>query len=95
MAVNPMMESALGAGIRGVNSGLKGLTQAAQDVAELNLRERPADRAAPTQVPSGSDLDSAVQALTSLKTYSLQVEASARVIETADEVIGYLLDVRA
>jgi hypothetical protein len=36
-----------------------------------------------------------VDALTSLKLYERQVQASGKVIETADELSGFLLDVHA
>ena len=37
MAVNPMMEGVMSTGVQGLNSALKGLNEAAQDVAELNV----------------------------------------------------------
>jgi len=95
MAVNPMMDGARGAkdarsaGINGINAGLNGMAHAAQEIAELNVR-----------VPSGSApaadrLSETARALTDLRIYQRQVQASAVVVETADAVVGFLLDVHA
>jgi flagellar hook protein FlgE len=96
MAVNPIMQ----AGVSGVQAGLRGLNRTAQDIAELNVDEGSA------KVGAGDDgvvrpdrpadkLADASDALVELKLHKRQVQASARVIETADEVLGFLLDVRA
>ena len=89
MAVNPMMS----AGISGIQNGYRGLKQAAQDTAELNLgREaEAADRSAERP----RDVQDVAQAVTDLKLYERQVQASAKVVETADAVLGMLLDTRA
>ncbi len=93
MAVNPIMQ----AGVHGIQTGLKGLKRTAQDIADLNLD----DRAQPTtdnalRHDSPTDkLADAAEAIVDLKVHKRQVEASAKVVETADAVLGFLLDVRA
>jgi flagellar hook protein FlgE len=89
MAVNPMMN----AGVSGIQNGYRGLRQAAQDVAELNL-EREADASDKRAEPS-RDVQDAAQAITDLKLYERQVQASAKVVQTADAVLGMLLDTEA
>lgn len=94
MAVNPLMSSgpssfdAFGAGVNGIRAGLRGMGHAAQEVAELNVRE------APGSAPPDW-MESAVDALTDLRIYQRNVQAAAVVVETADSVLGFLLDVRA
>ena len=93
MAVNPMMNSprldgVLNTGLKGMSAGVNGMKQAASEIAEFNV----ADAGARVSAPSHDDM---IDALTSLKIYQRQVEASARVVETADEVLGFLLDVHA
>lgn len=93
MAVNPMMESVMSAGVHGMNVAMQGVRGAAQEVAELNTV---ASSAFSSPADAGSeDVEGLVEALTSLKLYERQVQASAKVVETADELIGFLLDVHA
>lgn len=96
MAVNPIMQS----GISGIQAGLRGMNRTAQDIAELNVDEGAARTGAAddgvTRPDRSTDkLADAAEALVELKLHKRQVQASAKVIETADEVLGFLLDVRA
>jgi len=93
MAVNPMMESVMSAGVHGMNVALQGVRGAAQEVAELNTAASSGSGSAAQA--SSEDVEGLVDALTSLKLYERQVQASAKVVETADELIGFLLDVHA
>lgn len=94
MAVNPMMDGARGAvdariaGVNGINAGLNGVAHAAQEIAELNVRE-------PDGGPAPDHLSDLATSLTDLRVYQRQVEASAVVVQTADAVVGFLLDVHA
>ena len=88
MAVNPMMEHAR---VSGMNSAIKGLNQAAQDVAELNV-DRVGEGATDAPAPGSSER---ADALLDLQLYQRQVQASAQVVTTADAVLGFLLDVHA
>jgi hypothetical protein len=94
MAVNPIMSSgrgtidAFGAGVQGIRAGLRGMDHAAQEIAELNVRD-----------PSGAEptdrLANAAEALVDLTIYKRNVQAAAVVVQTADETLGFLLDVHA
>ena len=65
-------------------------------MAELNGVNKAPDAAGPVQTNGApADVDDSVEALLDLRTQMRQVQASAKVFETADEVIGFLLDVRA
>ena len=86
MAVNPMMAS----GVNGIHQGMKELDSLAQEVAGFS-------GASPERGDQSSfdDLGDAAEVMVDLKTYERQVQASAKVVQTADEVIGFLLDIRA
>lgn len=94
MAVNPIMSSgrgtvdAFGAGVQGIRAGMRGMDQAAQEIAELNVRDRSGAE------PPASTED-AVNALVDLKVYKRDVQAAAVVVETADAALGFLLDTHA
>lgn len=98
MAVNPMMQ---GVRVSGLNSALKGMNQAAQDVAELNVDNDPVARTKAAVEPSKPAADSAnagddrAEALVSLKLYQREAQAAAKVVVSADAVLGFLLDVHA
>ena len=94
MAVNPILQS----GLNGIQTGLKGMNRAAQDIADLNLddRSKSASDNDVVKVDASSDrLTDAVEAIVDLRVHARQVEASAKVVATADEILGFLLDVRA
>ena len=92
MAVNPMMEGAMSTGVNGLNSALKGLNKAAQDVAELNVAPQGVSE---PEAARPKDVEDAAEALVSLKLYQREAQASAKVIETADAALGFLLDIHA
>ena len=97
MAVNPMMDGAR----LSLNSAIKGMNQAAQDVAELNVDPDVAARSKDARgdswagKESASDIDERAEALVSLKLYQREAQAAAKVGATADAVLGFLLDVHA
>jgi len=68
-------------------SGVQGLQRATQRADEASLKIAQATTTEPEQ-----DL---VEPLVELKQAELQASASAKVVETADRVLGSLLDVRA
>ena len=86
MAVNPMLAS----GVNGIQNGMRGLEKTAQEIAEFNLDQ-------PTQGGmEGVGLDNpaeVAEVIVDLKVYQRQVQASAKVVQTADEVMGFLLNV--
>jgi len=71
--------SGFSSAVTGINRGMDGIRRNSQTIA--------------TQGASGSVSDEAVTgALVDLKTNSLQVEASAKVLSTQNEILGTLLD---
>jgi len=82
-----MVDSVLSVGVQGLQNGLNSARQAAEDIT----------RATTTATSTEND-DSAVDitaAAVELKISERQVQASATVVKTADEVLGTLLDTKA
>jgi len=75
-----MSISALNTGINGINQGLGNLRRDASAVAQAVSSEQNTDVAS---------------ALVNVKLDSLQIEASAKVVETVHDMLGSLLDVTA
>lgn len=91
MAINPMFVT----GANAIAQGMKSLDSVAQEIAELNIKSSPSENAGDGEAHSGYALDDVAQAVVDLKIYQRQVQAATKIVETADEVVGFLLDVRA
>lgn len=78
---------ALNAGMTGIQKGQEQITQAAQNIASANT-QRPVT---PNQAATQGDL---AQSLLEQKQGQRQVEASAKVVETAGKTIGSLIDIK-
>ena len=80
-----------------MQAGLQGLENTAQTIAEFNLEPEAQESVSlSADGPKGTRLDDhadVAEAIVDLKVYQRQVQASAKVVQTADEVIGFLLDV--
>lgn len=77
--------SAMNLGIQGIQKGMNGLRQNAQAIAIGNIRNDAA-----TNTPN--DI---AEPLVDMKLNKLEVEMSAKVVQTASDMIGTLLDIRA
>lgn len=75
-----MINSVLGSGLQGVQKGFSTVNQAADKIAKVG----------DSSDPSGDLTESAV----SLQQGKIQVQASAKVLETADKTIGSLIDIK-
>lgn len=75
-----MIQSATSSALDGIRSGLRALDRDASRVAQAGTTQS-------EQSPESALLDAKVD--------KAQVEASAKVLETADAVLGSLLDVKA
>lgn len=75
------LSGAFNTGLAGIQKGQEQVTQAAQEVASANT-ERP--------VQPSQDL---AKSLTDSKQGQRQVEASAKVLETANQTLGSLVDI--
>lgn len=73
--------SVLNTGIQGVQTGMRGMEQSAQNIVKAGTSENTAG--------------DVIEPIMDLKLYENTVEASTKVIKTADEVMGTLLDTMA
>ncbi len=84
-----MINSSMQYGLAGMQSAYRATTQAATDIARLNIRTEDA----------GADINAAVsgfaQPLLEVHTSQSLFDASARVVSASDVMIGTLLDVTA
>lgn len=74
---------AMNSGIQGIQTGMNGLRKNAQQIASANI---------PQQAP---DINDVTDPLVEMKLNKLEVEASAKVVQTASDMIGTLLDIKA
>ncbi|WP_432472180.1 hypothetical protein [Amphritea sp. HPY] len=77
--------SALSSGLLGLNRGLDGVQKAASDIAGSGKSDTP-------EQATGKDVN---QALTELVVEKNAVAASAKVVQSAEETLGTLIDTRA
>ncbi len=84
--------SAFNSGLAAVQGGQRRVDQAATDIASATVA-RP-ERAPDSSAVPANNVDLA-NSLTELKVGKNEAQAGAKVIETADEVLGTLLDIRA
>ncbi len=88
MNVNTVLQT----GIQGVQRGQEGLQKAASEIVNAGTIS-PTEGQANAQ--GNSQSSSVIEPIVDLKLYEQTVEASAKVVETADEVLGTLLDTLA
>jgi predicted transcriptional regulator len=81
-----MINNTLGIGIQGIQDGMRGMENAARQIARGG-----ADGPQGTAEGAGG----LVEPIIDLKLYERSVEASAQVVKTADETLGTLLDIKA
>lgn len=91
MAVNPM----LSAGANAIQNGVKSMDSVAQEIAQQRLVSQPSESAGDGEAHGGSSIDEISAAVVDLKLYERQVQAATQVVQTADEILGFLIDVRA
>lgn len=103
-----VVDSILNTGLQGINSGVNRVREAAQDIASATTTDTfaanpinpPAGQTGngSTPAPAATDGDITADLATSivdLKIGEIQVKASAKVIETADAMIGAVIDIKA
>lgn len=70
-------------GLDGIQRGLQGIEKAASEIVKIGIND------------DASGSTSFVKPILELKLYERSIEASAKVVEVADEVLGTLLDTMA
>jgi len=91
-----LVNSILSTGLQGVQSGVDTVQRAAEDIVSATTIGLEAGLEADPETASGDDaLANITEAAVSLRRGEQQVQASAAVVKTADEVLGTLLDITA
>jgi flagellar hook protein FlgE len=87
--------SAYSSGLSSVQSGQQRVNQAASDIASINVAKPVAQ--APVANPGNKQAQPVdlATSLVDLQVGKEQVQAGAKVLKTADDVLGTLLDIRA
>ena len=83
--------SAMNLGIQGINKGMDGLRKNAHDIATAN-KYNDVTGGNPEQAPGVNDVTDSLVGMTMNK---LQVEMSAKVVQTGVDMIGTLIDIKA
>ncbi|QKE64789.1 hypothetical protein HNE05_16005 [Aquipseudomonas campi] len=92
--------SAFNSGLNAIQAGQRRVDQAATEIASNTLPQAPVETPPAQQVnpsPSGAANTQAdlAESLVALNVGKTEVQAGAKVVETADEVLGTLIDTRA
>lgn len=84
--------NAFNTGLSGIQSGMRRVDQAASEIASSTLPAQVEAQPVEAAVQAPNDLAGSLVGLTQGR---YEVQANARVVETADEVLGTLIDTRA
>ena len=90
--VGSSMNSAIMSGQYGLQSASQGITQASQNIASRTTQQNSVENAAPAAPQSAGNLTSD---LVSLQTNETNAQASAKVLSTAFDTVGTLIDTLA
>ena len=94
-----MVDSVLSIGARGVSNSLANARQAAEDIVKATTPDTSdnSSLAKPSATqPEARDVTADLtKGVVDLKTSELQVEASAAVVRTADEILGTIINTKA
>ena len=86
-----MINNILNMGLQGVQQGMVGMDTAARKIASSGVQTDSGTPAASQHPASGSLAESLID----LQLYERNVQASSKVVKTANELVGTLLDERA
>lgn len=97
-----MINSTINIGLQGIRQGFAGIDDAARRIVKAGTGLDAANAPANPPVPAGagdaasdgSDGD-LITPILDLKLYQRSVEASIKVVKTADELLGTLLDIKS
>ncbi len=93
------IQSAFNAGVQGFQKASEGASQAASDIARSTLSNNeanaePVTNSAATQTAAVNEPNGLTESIVNLRVAEVQAQASAEVIQSADENLGTLIDVR-
>jgi hypothetical protein len=92
------IQSAFNAGVQGFQKATEGANQAASDIARSTLANNeasePEANSAATQTSAVNEPNGLTESIVNLRVAEVQAQSSAEVIQSADENLGTLIDVR-
>ncbi|GAA3968765.1 flagellar biosynthesis protein FlgE [Allohahella marinimesophila] len=90
-----MISGAMNAGVQGMQNGMRGMQASAERLTQATTTGTTQPQAVQQGLSQASGLDEITSAVVDLKLYEVQATASAKVVKTADAVLGTLLDTMA
>ncbi len=93
------IQSAFNAGVQGFQTATEEASRAASDIARSTVasaeaNEQPIESNASTQTATTNEPNGLTESIVNLRVAEVQAQASAEVIQSADENLGTLIDVR-
>lgn len=93
------IQSAFNAGVQGFQTATEEASRAASDIARstaasAEANEQPIESNASTQTATTNEPNGLTESIVNLRVAEVQAQASAEVIQSADENLGTLIDVR-
>ena len=92
------VNSAFNAGVQGLNSASQGVEKASLDISRATTESQQVEsqtlKAAPPEAATGQAPVRVDEAVVNLRVEQFNAQANTRTIQTADEVLGTLIDVR-
>ncbi|MAM89232.1 flagellar biosynthesis protein FlgE [Allohahella sp. A8] len=90
-----MISGAMNAGFQGIQTGMRGMQASAERITQATTTNVTQPQAVQQGLSQAGGLDDITSAVVDLKLYEVQASASAKVVKTADNVLGTLLDTMA
>ena len=92
------VNSAFNVGVQGLNSASQGVEKASLDISRATTESQQAEsqvlKSAPPEAATGQAPARVDEAVVNLRVEQFNAQANTRTIQTADEVLGTLIDVR-
>ena len=89
------IKSAFDAGVAGIQRADSSIAQSAQRIAEMNVETSSSPKEAGAESARSVEPVNLTEEAVNLKVQELQSQASASVIQTADDMVGTLIDIQA
>lgn len=89
------INNAFDAGVAGLQRADSSIAQSAQRIAEMNVETSPSQKEAGAESARSVEPVNLTEEVVNMKVQELQSQASASVIQTADDMVGTLIDIQA
>ena len=89
------ISNAFDAGVAGQQRANSSIAESAQRIAELNVETSPAQQQATAESRTSVEPVNLTEEVVNLRVQEVQSQAAANVIQTADDVVGTLINIEA